>query len=224
MVHCPIFLNKSSEASAKGTKSGISITELLIVVAVIAILMVVLLSAFKPSTQLAKARDARRKSDLQKLKNPLEDYYNDNQCYPNSLDQLKPDYLGEVPIDPVTKQPYQIQTSGCDKYRIYAQLEYEKDPAIVEAGCQEGCGSTCVENYGVCSANTRLQSCGPTPGPSGAPCEKLYACSGNVCSVVNAQVCIPEYCSPNCECQCADNSDHRSECPEDGTKSGCVHP
>lgn len=218
MVHCPILLRRKKD-------QGISITELLIVVAVIAILMVVLLSAFKPSTQLAKARDARRKSDLQKLKNPLEDYYNDKQCYPSALLTLVPDYIGQVPIDPVTKLSYQIQTSGCDKYRIYAQLENAADPVIAEVGCQEGCGSSCpaTGNYGICSTNTSLQSCQPTPGPSVAPCVKRYACSGGVCSDVASEQCIPEYCNPNCECQCADNTDH-PECPGNGTKSGCVHP
>jgi len=158
MVHCPILLRRKKE-------QGISITELLIVVAVIAILMVVLLAAFKPSTQLAKARDARRKSDLQKLKNPLEDYYNDKKCYPDTLEKLKPDYIGQVPVDPETKQPYKIQTEGCDKYRIYVKLEYTSDSEIAEVGCGAGCGPVteagqdCSNNYGVCSGGVSLEGC-----------------------------------------------------------------
>lgn len=162
MVHCPILLIKRKK------DQGISITELLIVVAVIAILMVVLLAAFKPSTQLAKARDARRKSDLQKLKNPLEDYYNDKKCYPDTLGKLKPDYIGEVPVDPMTNKQYKIYTEGCDKYRIYAKLEFGSDQQIVQVGCGARCGpggdngtgdEMCAYNYGVCSSNTELEGC-----------------------------------------------------------------
>jgi len=159
MVHCPILLRRKKE-------QGISITELLIVVAVIAILMVVLLAAFKPSTQLAKARDARRKSDLQKLKNPLEDYYNDKQCYPSAIPTLVPDYIGKEPKDPDTGDSYPYSPEGCDKYRIYAKLEFESDQEIAQVGCGAGCGPVsetgqdCSYNYGVCSSNVGLEGCG----------------------------------------------------------------
>lgn len=191
MVHCPIFLNKSSEASAKGTKSGISITELLIVVAVIAILMVILLAAFKPSTQFAKARDARRKADLQKLKNPLEDYYNDKKCYPDALSKLVPDYIGAEPKDPNTGEFYQYSSEGCDKYRIYAELEFKSDQQIAQVGCSAGCGPVsetgqdCSYNYGVCSSNVGLERCG---GEEEEECSGIWwGCQGNECNAYGSR-------------------------------------
>jgi Tfp pilus assembly protein PilE len=164
MVDCPFILKKS--------KFGITITELLIVVTILAILMIVFLAAFKPWTQQAKARDARRKSDLQKLKNPLEDYYNDNNCYPEALPTLVPDYLGEVPKDPDTDEDYSYASDpNCNWYRIYVTLEYTSDEEIVELGCGAGCGpggdegtgeDKCTYNYGVCGGGVSLEGCTET--------------------------------------------------------------
>jgi len=161
MVHCPIFLKK---------EQGISITELLIVVAFLAVMTVLLLVYLNPGAQLGKARDARRKSDLSKLKNVLEDYYNDKKCYPSGLGDLVSDYIGQVPTDPLTKDDYAYSRSDCDTYRIYVELDYEKDPAIAEVGCQGGCGPGCVYNYGVCSSNVGLEPCA---------CEHWWACQGD---------------------------------------------
>ncbi len=165
MVDCPSILRKPSFAKATKGKEGISITELLIVVAVLAVLMIVFLAAFKPWTQQAKARDARRKSDLQKLKNPLEDYYNDNNCYPEALPTLVSDYLGELPKDPDTGEEYEYAwDENCEWYRIYTTLEFTADPEIVEVGCGAGCGpegddGTCEYNYGVSGGSVGLECC-----------------------------------------------------------------
>jgi Tfp pilus assembly protein PilE len=180
MVDCPFILKKNKER-------GISITELLIVIAVLAVLMIVFLAAFKPWTQQAKARDARRKSDLQKLKNPLEDYYNDHNCYPKSLqDLVDGDYIGEEPKDPETGQEYLYNTENCDKYWIYVDLEWQSDPAVVESGCGNGCGpiselgQTCSYNFGVCSSNVSLEACGEE---TGTECSgSLYLCQGKICN------------------------------------------
>lgn len=60
--------------------------EIIIVIAILGILGVVLLVLFNPWTQIGKAHDARRKDDLSKLRNALEDYYNDKGCYPKAID------------------------------------------------------------------------------------------------------------------------------------------
>src|SRR5690606_1314839 len=89
---------------------GMSLIEILIVVAVLILLGLVLSRSVLGQT--AKARDARRKDDLEKIRVAFEDYYNDNQCYPApetltscGSAQLSP-YLQSVPCDPVDKQPY----------------------------------------------------------------------------------------------------------------------
>ena len=196
MVHCPIFLKK---------KQGISITELLIVVAFLAVMTVLLLVYLNPMAQMGKARDARRKSDLSKLKNVLEDYYNDKKCYPSSLNQLVPDYIGQLPTDPLPSQSYAYYPDGCDKYRIYTNLDYKKDSAIVEAGCQSGCGPQCAYNFGIWTTNTSLESCPAVAGPTPTPCVLRYACQQGYCQDVDPALCPPAYCTSNCDKQCAND-------------------
>ncbi len=159
MADCPLILKRKKP-------QGISLTELLIVVAVIAVLILALIAAFKPWTQQAKARDAQRKADLQKIKAPLEDYYNDNNCYPYpTLDDLVPDYIGEKPTDPETGEDYiYIPDPNCNFYQIYTRLEYINDPEIIEVGCGAGCGpggddGTCEYNYGISGGGESLECC-----------------------------------------------------------------
>lgn len=148
----------------KKTRRGFTLIEVLIVIAIVAMLITIGLWAYR--FQLLKGRDARRKADLNKLGKVFEDYYNDYNCYPERPDQLVPDYLSEFPDDPVTREPYEFSTDGCGAYRVYAKLDWEQDPAIAEAGCESGCGpgggttgGTCAYNYGVCSSNVELESC-----------------------------------------------------------------
>lgn len=61
-------------------KSGLTIIELLIVIAIIGTLAAVV--AVNLGSARLKARDAQRKNDLDKIRNALELYYNDHRQYP----------------------------------------------------------------------------------------------------------------------------------------------
>ncbi len=61
-------------------QKGFTLIEILIVVAIIAILASVVLVGLGPTQQ--KGRDARRLSDLREVQNALELYYNQNGQYP----------------------------------------------------------------------------------------------------------------------------------------------
>jgi prepilin-type N-terminal cleavage/methylation domain-containing protein len=155
MDNCPSILKKNLR--------GMSLTEILIVVSILSIIAVGLIAAFQPSTQLAKARDARRKADLQKLKSPLEDYYNDNKCYPDaSLLVCSPGtafqpYKDKVPCDPETGKSYVYEKVDCNTYRIYVKLENKSDTDIAAVGCSGGCGPSPFDyNWGISSPNTQL--------------------------------------------------------------------
>jgi len=200
-----ILPRKISFLRKKKTRKGFSLTELMIVVAIIAILLLVAIWAYRP--QLLKGRDVRRKADLNKLEKVFEDYYNDNDCYPETPDQLVPDYLSEFPTDPVTRQPYEFSTEDCDVYRIYAKLEYEQDSAIAEVGCSSGCGpgggtpgGTCSYNYGVCSSNAELENC--------ALC--TLSCQGNICNDLKRECydCPWWFCKAGCEGMCSNPAYH----------------
>ncbi len=65
-------------------QKGFTIIELLIVIAIIAILALLVLNNFQGAQ--AKARDQQRTTDLNNLHGKLEEFYNENNYYPSSLD------------------------------------------------------------------------------------------------------------------------------------------
>lgn len=144
--------------------------ELLIVVAILGVLMVGAMIGFTGNT--AKARDARRKGDLSKLKIVFEDYYNDNECYPEedvledcNSDNLKP-YLNKVPCDPRTKEPYVYQPeSNCRGYQLFAFMERLKDQALNAGICYGIAAGVPLEPPEACE-DTAIAG-GPTPTPTG---------------------------------------------------------
>lgn len=147
---------------------GLTVIELLVVVAIIGLLIVTLFAGIR--THLVRAHDAERKTDIKKISQALEQYYNDHGGYPANLDNsgaanspriscgtnnTLSAYMRDVPCDPSgpTKQPYlyiiqgnsHVGTRGGTVYRSYrllTALEYKSDPQIPELGCPEsnGCG------------------------------------------------------------------------------------
>lgn len=187
-------------------KQGFTLMELLTVVAILAILALAIFFVLNPMTQIKKAHDSRRKADLRKLQTVLEDYYNDHNAYPADLNDLAPDYLANVPTDPSTQAIYNYYPAGGKSYRIYVELDNDQDPAIVEVGCDSGCGpgggtegGSCLYNYGVTSADTGLESCGP--------CH--YGCQGTVCNdlIKDNWDCPRWFCMRSCEERCSNPDD-----------------
>lgn len=153
---------------------GFSLLELLIAVFIIS-LLIITSYLFLPNL-IRKAFDARRKSDLEKIKTSLEIYYNFENRYPDVLPECSQplsygtqNILPSFPCDPVTHQPYYYQTKkiNSQSFRIYALLANPDDPSIFKSGCQGGCGSDCKYNYGVSSTNTGLVSCSYVCAPGG---------------------------------------------------------
>lgn len=147
-----------------GKNKGLTLIELIIVLAILAVLILMAIFAYR--SQLAKGRDAKRKADLNKLQNVLEDYLNDRNCYSeavfrgaSTVPNLEPPYLTEIPCDPINNLHYNYfysndSTQTCKRwYKIYTKLENEKDSMIAEAGCEGGCGPSGNYNYWVSSPN-----------------------------------------------------------------------
>ena len=136
---------------------GFTVAEVLIVITIIIMLASAFLVGFNPKTQIDKARDSKRKADLELMRAKLEDYYNDKGRYPAALacgDDFSP-YLTTVPCDP-RGGDYLFQTTSGQEYQLYTKLDYSKDPAIVSVGCESGCGPGLLYNYGVSSPNVGL--------------------------------------------------------------------
>lgn len=164
--------------------SGFTLAEVLITVAILALLFILALWNWR--TQIARGFDAKRKSDLARIKIAFEDYYDDHQCYPpddiltHCPDgvQFRP-YMQFIPCDPKTHSPYQYipEAKACiNNYRVLAALEDLSDPDIGRVGCspQAGCGYGAVYNYGISSGVPVLGSGPPigqppTPTPTTSP-------------------------------------------------------
>lgn len=162
--------------SACPKRSGFAVIELLVVMAVIAGLTT--FASIAAAGQLRKARDARRKADLSKIKIALYDYFFDQNCFPDSLPGCNAKlavgertYLTGFPCDP-QGQPYAYQTdeAGCKQwFKALTNLENTKDPDIDRVGCRAGCGPDCRYNYGVASTNIAVSD----------GCAVYYACTPN---------------------------------------------
>jgi len=149
-------------------KKGLTLIELLVVIALLGLL--VLVAAFAAPSQLKKARDARRKADLDRVKVALYDYYFDHDCFPEELPGCGENfgvegepYLNNFPCD-FNGQPYVYVTrkggGECKQwFRIFTNLENKADPVIDKIHCRTGCGPSktkCLYNYGVASTNTQI--------------------------------------------------------------------
>ncbi|KKU98000.1 MAG: hypothetical protein UY32_C0036G0009 [Candidatus Jorgensenbacteria bacterium GW2011_GWC1_48_8] len=179
---------------------GITLTELLIVVVIIAALALIAFWAVR--TQVFKGYDARRKGDIARIKIAVEEYEKDHDCYPlPSLVVCTPGtglqpYLEKIPCDPRTGASYIYDhyASTCPNwYRIFASLENLSDPDYM--------GQFANGNYYSGSPNA--------PYPSGAV-SGFYGCRSGICVPVGLNPlrpspsveCDPNYGSPTCAGLC----------------------
>ena len=82
-------------------KSGFTLIELMVVLAIIATLLTIAVPRYFSS--LEKSREAVLQQNLALLRETLDKYYGDMDKYPDALDQLvSSKYLRSVPVDPMT--------------------------------------------------------------------------------------------------------------------------
>lgn len=71
-----------------------------------------------------KGRDIARESEVKMIALGAELYGNQNSVYPSSVDQMAPQYLPSVPVDPLTNAPYDYQVGdNGSSYQVCATLE-----------------------------------------------------------------------------------------------------
>lgn len=204
---------------------GFTLTEVLIVVGIVAFLAVMILAYFR--NQIFKARDAKRKADMHLIQEAVEEYEKDNDCYPDASlvickptgDGLRP-YLAKIPCDPVSGDSYLYEPGGptnCSKwYRMYAFLENQGVLVLGPEGV--------AYDYYVSSPNAPtpqpISTSAPTssPAPSG-PAGQYYACKSGVCVpiswnyITNQPECDPNwFLVPNCFGDCGTPSNPLREC------------
>ncbi|MFZ3200643.1 MAG: type II secretion system protein [Candidatus Acidiferrales bacterium] len=92
---------------------GFTLLELIVVMAIVMILAGIAVGRYQQS--LIHAHEAVLREDLYVLRNAIQQYAEDKEAYPSSLDDLKTaGYIGDVPVDPMTKQK-DWNTKACDE-------------------------------------------------------------------------------------------------------------
>jgi prepilin-type N-terminal cleavage/methylation domain-containing protein len=109
-------------------KKGFTLIEILVVVAIMAVLTAIVYTSFNSAK--AGSRDQKRVSDISALQLGLEHYFNANGIYPTSTAALAPTYIPSVPADPQTNQPYgyfpmtrQSGSTYCTAYHLWTLFE-----------------------------------------------------------------------------------------------------
>ena len=82
--------------------SGFTLIELMIVISIIFILMGI--AAMNYRQAVLRSREAVLHQDLVVMRKAIDSYTLDKEAAPQSLDDLVPQYLRQVPVDPITNQ------------------------------------------------------------------------------------------------------------------------
>lgn len=181
-----------------------TLIELLIVVSIISLL--VLTGLFLARYQYLKGRDARRKADIHKIQEAVEEYEKDHDCYPQpDLVYCQPGtglipYISKVPCDPATGDKYYYENDNpkCAKwYRIFIFLDNLNDKDIIPA-----IGPASKYNFYLASPNA------PVPATSYCAGINYYGCVGGVCQLIGCKANGLPICQPgfdNADCNGAGN-------------------
>lgn len=112
----------------------------------VGILSIFLILIINPQRQLEKARDAKRFEDLTQIRNALDTYYNDHNCYPALLDSLTTGktYIKEIPKDPDTQAYYQYETDNTDCPQWNVLFAKVSSPSDIRSSCPLDQLSNCV--------------------------------------------------------------------------------
>lgn len=165
---------------------GFTLVELLVVMAILALLASVGFGQYRTSQQ--KARDAQRKADLSNIARALEMYYNDNSQYPISTNCDSQEtgkmvvnvncpqetilqwgqgfeaeinnntivYMKRLPQDPQSSYDYCYQSDG-SYYRLFAILENAHDRDYNKFNSSGYACNGGTYNYGISSSNVNIQ-------------------------------------------------------------------
>lgn len=107
---------------------GFTLVELIVVITIIIIVSAVAMVNYSGSSK--KARDARRISDLEKIRMALEVVRQTGTTYPAVLSVLEPNYVSKLPTDP--KSGTYLYTPGATNYT------YTLDATMEDLGSTTG--------------------------------------------------------------------------------------
>lgn len=113
-------------------RNGFTFIELLVVITIIAVLSMIAVVSY--SSANIKARDGKRKADIEQIRAALEMYRTDHSAYPVALSTLTTTYIQSIPTPPsnsktcagVAMTEYSSRYSSSSPYTTYSlcvQLE-----------------------------------------------------------------------------------------------------
>jgi general secretion pathway protein G len=95
------YRSTTCKSCAASAGKGFTLIEMLVVMAIVALLLTIALPRYFGS--LNKSKDVALQENLQVLRVTLDKFYADKGHYPDALDELvQQKYLRAVPVDPVT--------------------------------------------------------------------------------------------------------------------------
>jgi general secretion pathway protein G len=97
--------NAKSRFGQSGTaESGFTLIELMVVITIILVLAGIAAGQYQKT--VLRAKETKLKSELTVIRKAIQDYTQDKECGPSSLDDLVTNnYLRMIPPDPITNAP-----------------------------------------------------------------------------------------------------------------------
>lgn len=87
---------------AKGLTKGFTLVELLVVLAILALLLTLAVPRY--FNGIERAKEATLRQDLNILRESIDKFYADTGQYPNKLEDLvERNYIRKLPVDPITE-------------------------------------------------------------------------------------------------------------------------
>jgi general secretion pathway protein G len=106
------FCHDENPCWAKRAETGFTLLELMIVITIIMILATIGVGHYEKT--VLRSHEAVLHNDLRTMRQAIQDYTQDKEAAPNSLDDLVSEhYIDRVPPDPMTGQPDWV-TENCD--------------------------------------------------------------------------------------------------------------
>ena len=205
-------------------RRGFTLMEMLVAVTLFGIIIWILVPEFLHAQ--ARSRDARRKADLFKISEALEEYRSDYGFYPTPYPTFaigpmvgpNAEYLKNVPVDPKYKTDYcYIPSSNNLSYVLSALFELEQSecpwaPTAIPtptAGPIPPPAPTATPTPTAVPTATPTPTAAPTATPT--PIIKYYGCFNGFCNILPLEsTCLPRYSSVSCmdggQFQCIDPS------------------
>jgi hypothetical protein len=73
---------------------------------------------YRPPADASGSINTQVLSNLTALSQAIDAYHVKNLKYPERLEQLKPEFMDEIPMEPGTGKPFAYQSDGSDQYQI----------------------------------------------------------------------------------------------------------